>query len=303
MDRLATMEAFVLVVDTGSFSAAARRLNVGQPAVSKTIAQLEDRLGVKLLARTTRGLTATEAGLNFYERARRSIEEAEEAEISARTAGSSLTGRLRICAAVTFARIHIIPRLPEFLARHPELEMEVVLDDRNIDLVQEGIDVALRMGRLVDSTLTARRIASSPHAVLATPSYFARSGEPAKPGDLAGHEAVVYDQRGGGSTWLFQRDGAQMAITLKGRLRVTAAEGLRAAVLANAGLAIVSEWMFAPEIANGTVKVVLKDWQLPRIDLWAVFPTGRTATAKARAFAEFVREVMHVPGGAKSETL
>ena len=303
MDRLATMEAFVLVVDTGSFSAAARRLNVGQPAVSKTIAQLEDRLGVKLLARTTRGLTATEAGLNFYERARRSIEEAEEAELSARTAGSSLTGRLRICAAVTFARIHIIPRLPEFLARYPELEMEVVLDDRNIDLVQEGIDVALRMGRLVDSTLTARRIASSPHAVLATPSYFARSGEPAKPGDLAGHEAVVYDQRGGGSTWLFQRDGAQMAITLKGRLRVTAAEGLRAAVLANAGLAIVSEWMFAPEIANGTVKVVLKDWQLPRIDLWAVFPTGRTATAKARAFAEFVREVMHVPGGAKSETL
>jgi DNA-binding transcriptional LysR family regulator len=303
MDRLATMETFVVVVDTGSFSAAARRLNVGQPAVSKTIAQLEDRLGVKLLARTTRGLTATEAGLNFYERARRAIEETEEAELSARTAGSSLTGRLRICAAVTFARIHVVPRLPEFLARHPELEMEVVLDDRNIDLVQEGIDVALRMGRLVDSTLTARRIASSPHAVLATPSYFARSGEPAKPGDLAGHEAVVYDQRGGGSTWLFQRDGAQMAITLKGRLRVTAAEGLRAAVLANAGLAIVSEWMFAPEIANGTVKVVLKDWQLPRIDLWAVFPTGRTATAKARAFAEFVREVMHVPGGAKSETL
>ena len=303
MDRLAAMEAFVLVVDTGSFSAAARRLNVGQPAVSKMVAQLEDRLGVKLLARTTRGLTATEAGLNFYERARRSIEEAEEAELSVRAAGSSFTGRLRICAAVTFARIHIIPRLPEFLARYPELEMEVVLDDRNIDLVQEGIDVALRMGRLVDSTLTARRIASSPSVVLATPTYFARSGEPAKPGDLVGHEAVIYDQPGGGSTWPFQRDEARIAITLKGRLRVTAAEGLRAAVLANAGLAIVSEWMFAPEIADGTVKVVLKDWQLPRMDLWAVFPAGRTATAKARTFAEFVREVMYVPGGANSETL
>lgn len=303
MDRLAAMEAFVLVVDTGSFSAAARRLNLGQPAVSKMVAQLEDRLGVKLLARTTRGLTPTEAGLNFYERARRSIEEADEAELSARTARSSLTGRLQICAAVTFARIHIIPRLPEFLARHPELEMEVVLDDRNIDLVQEGIDVALRMGRLINSTLTARRIASSPHAVLATPFYFARSGEPAKPSDLAGHEAVIYDQRGGGSAWPFQRDGAQIAITLKGRLRVTAAEGLRAAVLANAGLAIVSEWMFAHEIADGTVKVVLKDWQLPRIDLWAVFPAGRTATAKARTFTKFVREVMHVPDGANSEAL
>jgi DNA-binding transcriptional LysR family regulator len=303
MDRLAAMEAFVVVVDTGSFSAAARRLNVGQPAVSKMVAQLEDRLGVKLLVRTTRGQTATEAGLNYYERARRSIEAADEAELSARTAGSGLTGRLRICAAVTFARIHLIPRLPEFLARHPELEMDVVLDDRNIDLIQEGIDVALRMGRLVDSTLTARRIASSPHAVLATPSYFARSGEPAKPGDLAGHEAVIYDQRGGGPAWTFQRDGAQIAVTLKGRLRVSAAEGLRAAVLANAGLAIVSEWMFAPEIADGTVKVVLKDWELPRIDLWAVSPAGRTATVKARTFTEFVQEVMHLPGEADSEIL
>ena len=303
MDRLAAMEAFVVVVDTGSFSAAARRLNVGQPAVSKMVAQLEDRLGVKLLLRTTRGLTATEAGLNYYERARRSIEAADEAELSARTAGSGLTGRLRICAAVTFARIHLIPRLPEFLARHPELEMDVVLDDRNIDLIQEGIDVALRMGRLVDSTLTARRIASCPHAVLATPSYFARSGEPAKPGDLAGHEAVIYDQRGGGPAWTFQRDGAQIAVTLKGRLRVSAAEGLRAAVLANAGLAIVSEWMFAPEIADGTVKVVLKDWELPRIDLWAVSPAGRTATVKARTFTEFVQEVMHLPGEADSEIL
>lgn len=303
MNRLAAMEAFVLVVDTGSFSAAARRLNVGQPSLSKMVAQLEERLGVKLLARTTRGLTATEAGLNFYERARRSIEEAEEAELSVRRAGSSLTGRLQICAAVTFARIHIIPGLPEFLARHPELDMELVLDDRNIDLVQEGIDVALRMGRLIDSTLTARRIASSPHVVLATPSYFARTGEPAKPSDLAGHEAVIYDQRVGGSTWPFQRDGAQIAIALKGRLRVTAAEGLRAAVLANTGLAIISEWMFAPEIADGTVKVVLKDWQLPRIDLWAVFPAGRTATAKARTFTDFVREVMRVPDGANSETL
>jgi DNA-binding transcriptional LysR family regulator len=148
MDRLAAMETFVLVVDTGSFSAAARRLNVGQPAVSKLIAQLEDRLGVKLLVRTTRGLTATEAGLNYYERARRSIEEADEAELAARGAARSLAGRLRIAAAVTFARIHVMPHLPEFLRQHPDLEIEVVLDDRNVDLVQEGIDVALRMGRL-----------------------------------------------------------------------------------------------------------------------------------------------------------
>jgi DNA-binding transcriptional LysR family regulator len=296
------MEAFVLVVDTGSFTAAARRLDVGQPAVSKLVAQLEERLGVKLLVRTTRGLTATEAGLNYYERARRSIEEADEAELAARGAGMSLTGRLRVCAAVTFARIHLIPRVPEFLARHPGLEIDFVLDDRNVDLVQEGIDVALRMGRLADSTLTARRIASSPHAVLGSPAYFARAGEPAEPGDLVAHEAVIYDQGGGGADWTFHRGGTEITVALKGRLRVSAAEGVRAAVLADAGLAIASEWMFAPEIMDGTVKVVLQGWELPRIDLWAVFPAGRTATTKARTFTRFVQEVMRVPNGVNSET-
>ena len=300
MDRLAAMEAFVLVVDTGSFSAAARRLNVGQPAVSKLVAQLEERLGVKLLVRTTRGLTATEAGLNYYERARRSIEEADEAESAARGAGSGLTGRLRICGAVTFARIHLMPRLPEFLARHPELEMEVVLDDRNIDLVQEGIDVALRMGQLSDSSLTARRIASGRHVVVGTPAYFERTGKPTAPGDLAAHQAVIYDQEAGGQDWTFQRDDAEIAVILKGRLRVSAAEGVRAAVLANAGIAVASEWMFSPEIADRTVQMVLQDWELPRIDLWAVFPAGRTATTKARTFTQFVQEVMRAPSGAAS---
>jgi DNA-binding transcriptional LysR family regulator len=302
MDRMAAMEAFVLVVDTGSFSAAARRLKVGQPAVSKLVAHLEERLGVKLLVRTTRGLTATEAGLNYYERARRSIEEADEAESAARGAGTSLTGKLRVAAAVAFARIHLMPRLPEFLGRHPDLEIDVVLDDRNIDLVQEGIDVALRMGRLTDSRLTARRIASGPHIVVGTPSYFARAGEPREPSGLAAHDAVIYDQGGGGADWTFQRDGEEIAVTLKGRLRVSAAEGVRAAVLANAGIAIASEWMFAPEIADGTVKVVLQDWELPRIDLWAVSPAGRTATFKARTFTQFVQEVMRPPSGAKPET-
>jgi DNA-binding transcriptional LysR family regulator len=294
------MEAFVLVVDTGSFSAAARRLKVGQPAVSKLVAQLEERLGVKLLVRTTRGLTATEAGLKYYERARRSIEEADEAESAARGAGSGLTGRLRICGAVTFARIHLIPRLPEFLARHPELEMEVVLDDRNIDLVQERIDVALRMGRLSDSSLTARRIASGRHVVVGTPAYFERTGKPTAPGDLAAHQAVIYDQEAGGQDWIFQRDDAEIAVTLKGRLRVSAAEGVRAAVLAHAGIAVASEWMFSPEIADRTVQMVLQDWELRRIDLWVVFPAGRTATTKARTFTQFVQEVMRAPSGAAS---
>jgi DNA-binding transcriptional LysR family regulator len=171
MDRLTAMQTFLTVVDTGSFSSAARRLNVGQPAVSKTIAQLEGRLGVKLLVRSTRGLAPTEAGLNFYERARRSVEEADEADLAARGAGAGLSGKLRVCAAVTFARLHVVPRLPEFLAQNPELEIDIVLDDRNIDLVEEGIDVALRMGPMSDSSLTARKIGTSPRAVMGSAAY------------------------------------------------------------------------------------------------------------------------------------
>jgi DNA-binding transcriptional LysR family regulator len=300
MDRLAAMQAFVLVVDSGSFSAAARRLNVGQPALSKSIAQLEDRLGVKLLVRTTHGLTPTEAGLHFYERARRSIEEADEAELAARGASAGLTGKLRVSAAVTFARIHLMPRIPEFLALNPDLEMEVVLDDRNIDLVREGIDVALRMGKLADSSLTARRIATCRHVVLGTPAYFERAGLPKAPGDLTAHETVIYAQRGGGAVWHFRREGVELTVTLRGRLHVSAAEGVRAAVFANSGIAITSEWMFAPEIVDGTVKAVLKDWELPPMDLWAIFPAGRTPTTKARTFANFVERLMHGSTGSST---
>lgn len=286
MDRLASMETFIRVVETGSFSAAARQLRVGQPAVSKTVAQLENYLGVKLLTRSTRGLAPTEAGLGYFERAKRAIEEADEAELAARGAGSGLKGRLRLCAAVTFARIHLIPLLPQFLAQHPELDLEVVLDDRQIDLVQEGIDVALRMGKLLDSALTVRRIARCKRLVLGTPAYFDRAGTPQTPAELSKHQAVVYLQ-GEGSIWSFRRDSSEAAVTVQSRLRVTAAEGVRAAVLAHVGLTIASEWMFTPELRSGAVRAVLSEWSLPPLDLWAVFPTGRAATAKARAFVDF----------------
>lgn len=292
MDRFAAMETFVTVVDTGSFSAAARRLNIGQPAVSKAIAQLEGRLGVKLLVRSTRGLTTTEAGLNFYERARRSVEEGDEADLAARGAGAGLSGKLRVCAAVTFARLHIIPGIPEFLARNPDLEMEIILDDRNIDLVQEGIDVGLRMGVLPDSSLTARKIATNPRAVIGAAAYFQRFGMPSTPAELVLHDAVVYPHNGGSDVWSFQRGGAEESVAVKSRLRITAAEGIRAAVLAGAGLTIASEWMFAPELEDGTVQRALTDWRLPGVDLWAVFPAGRAATAKARTFVAFVETLM-----------
>ena len=288
MNRFSTMEAFVRVVETGSFSGAARQLRIGQPAVSKAVAQIEERLGVRLLLRTTHRLTPTESGQNFYEHAKRALEEVEEADLAARGAAAALSGRLRICAAVTFARLHIMPHLPEFLNQHPALDVDVVLDDRNVDLIEAGIDVALRMGALLDSSLTARKIGQGRRLVLGTPAYFAHAGEPRTPIDLVAHQAIIYDQRGGGGAWLFQQGLTETTVTLKGRVRVTAAEGVREAVFSNLGLTVSSEWMFAPELATGVVRPVLEDWTLPPIDLWSVFPSGRQASAKARAFASFI---------------
>jgi DNA-binding transcriptional LysR family regulator len=289
MDRLAAMEALVRVVDAGSFSRAAKQMRVGQPALSKAVAQLEDRLGVRLLLRSTQGLTPTEAGRNFYDRARRSIEEAEKAELAARGAAATLTGRLRFCAPLTFARLHVMPRLPAFLAEHPLLDIDVYLDDRDIDLVTTGIDVALLIGRLIDSAVTARKIGECQRRVIATPAYFAARGVPRTPADLLMHEAIIYEQRDGGATWAFRQGMSEISVTVNGRLRVSATEGIREAVLGDLGLAIASEWAFGPELRSGAVVSVLQEWQLPPADLWAVFPAGRQASAKARAFASFIR--------------
>ncbi|MBD1554447.1 LysR family transcriptional regulator [Pseudomonas typographi] len=295
MDRMAAMETYVSVVEAGSFSAAAKRLKLGQPAVSKSIAQLEARLGARLLLRSTRGLALTDAGQRFYEQARRAIEAVECAEQVVRNASTGLSGVLRVSAAVTFARLHILPALKVFLDRHPNLQIDIVLDDRTIDLLEQGVDVALRMGSLDDSSMTARRLSQSRRHVVGTPAYFAQAGTPTAPAQLSQHQAVVYSLRGGGESWSFSQHGKAVAVVVSGRVSVSAAEGIRTAVLADMGLAIASEWMFAPELANGTVQAVLTDWELPSIDLWAVFPAGRLVSAKARAFVAFVEEVLAAP--------
>lgn len=290
MDRFHSMATFIRVVETGSFSAAARQLNVGQPAVSKIVAQLESRLQTRLLTRSTHGLMPTEAGQRFYERARVALQEADEAELAARGAGKGLSGKLRISAATTFARLHIIPQLPRFLEEHPELNVDVILDDRVIDLIAEGIDISLRMGNLPDSSAVARKLATSPRSVIATPGYLTQKGEPQTPAELAEHEAILYNPQP--SLWSFTRHGTVISISVSGRLRVSAAEGQRAAVLSHMGLCIASDWMFAEELEKGAVRKVLTAWELPSVDLWAVFPNGRLASAKARQFAGFVEAIM-----------
>jgi DNA-binding transcriptional LysR family regulator len=290
VDRLAAMEAFVRVIDAGSFSGAAQQLRVGQSTISKTIAQLEDRLGVRLVLRSTHGLTPTEAGRNFYERAKRTIDEAEQAEAAARGDATTVQGRLRVSAPATFARLHIIPHLPTFLSQHPALDVDVILGDGDVDLVEAGVDVALRLGNLADSALTGRKVGQSRALVVGARTYFATHGVPRTPAELAAHQVVIYEhQRAGGTTWTFRQGTTEVTVHVSGRLRVTAAEGIREGVFAGLGLSIGgSEWLFAPELKSGQALSVLEDWSLPSVDLWAIFPTGRQTSAKSRAFARFI---------------
>ena len=298
MDRYNEMKTLARVVDTGSFSAAARQLRVGQPAVSKTIAQLEDRLGVRLLTRSTRGLTPTEACLRYLDHARRALSETDEADQAARSEGRGLEGVLRISAPTSFARLHVIPHLADFLATHPALGIDMLLDDRRVDLIEEGADLSLRIGDLPDSAASARRIGRSDRLVVATPAYFERCGMPAAPADLTVHQAVIYTVSRT-ATWQFKRGSEQISLTVSGRLRVSGAEGVRAAILADLGLTIASRWLFDAELATGAVVATLGDWHLPPVDLWAVYPSGRLASAKARAFAAFLEQRQIGWSGAK----
>jgi DNA-binding transcriptional LysR family regulator len=295
MDRLYEMELFVRVVETGSFSAAARDLKLGQPSISKTIAALEERLGVRLLVRSTRQLAPTEAGTAFYERALRAITEANEADAAAQGAGAGLEGRLRICAPVTFARLHVVPKLGAFLDAHPRLRLELVMDDRVIDLVAENIDAALRLGNLNDSSLRVRKLTQVERYVVASPAYLTRKGVPSNPTDLLEHDGIIYGQSSGGQEWIFRRGSSETSIQLRTRLTLSAAEGVREAVLAGQGFAITSRWMFAPELASGAVIPVLKEWSLPPMELWVIYPSGKLTSAKARAFVKWFESTITEP--------
>src|SRR6202167_3939059 len=292
MDRLREMEMFVRVVEAGSFSAAARDLDMGQPAVSKTIASLEDRLGIRLLTRSTRKLAPTEAGSAFYERAVRAIGEANEAEAAAQGAGAGLGGRLRLSAPLTFSRLHLVPKLGAFLDAHPKLQLDLVMDDRAVDLVAENIDAALRLGVLTDSALKARKLGQTDRLVVATPAYLARRGVPRTPADLLKHDGIIYGESSGGQEWLFRRSTSETSVSLKARLKLTAAEGVREAVLAGQGFAIASRGMFAPELKSGEVVGIVDEWTLPAMDLWVIYPSGRLTSAKARAFIKWFEKII-----------
>ena len=291
MDRVDAMSLFVRVVDSGSFSAVARTLGVGQPAISKQIAALEAHLGAQLLQRTSRSLTLTEAGHDFYESAVRVVSDVEAAESRIGRGRIAPSGLVRANVTPVFGRLHIVPRLREFFARYPGVSVELVVTDHLVNLVEEGIDVGIHNGELSDSSLIASKIAQTPIVTVATPAYLAAHGEPATPAELEGHGCVIYAPQGTPRPWWFAGRFDRITHQPKGAFRTNDAEQIRAAVLADMGLSHTPGWLFASEIASGAVREVLKDYARPKLSISAVRPGGRFLASKIRVFIDFLAEI------------
>jgi DNA-binding transcriptional LysR family regulator len=293
-DRLQQLIAFVRAAEAASFSRAARDLGTTQPSVSRMVSALEDRLGVKLLLRTTRRVTLTDAGAAFLERARHALEELDDAEDAARGI-DSLKGVLRVAMSGAFGIREIIPHLPAFLAEHPQLKLELLMSDRTDDLVAEGADVAIRLGRLADSGFGARKLGTAERHAVAAPSYLARRGHPTTLADLAGHDCILGPGSSGRRGWSFIRHGAVTSITVEGRVQAATAEGVIACAKAGLGIALASHWMCRAELDAGELVAILSEYQLDPVDVHAVYPGGRRPSVKVRAFSDFLLAKLAAP--------
>jgi DNA-binding transcriptional LysR family regulator len=286
-DRLLELSAFVRAAETGSFSRVAREFGVSQPSVSRMVASLEARLGVKLLLRTTRRVTPTDAGAVFLERSRRILGDLGDAEDAARGV-DSLHGVLRVVMPGAFGNREVIPRLPGFLAQHPQLRVELLISDRLDDLVAEGADMALRLGHLTDSEFGARLLATASRLAVAAPAYLKGRGLPKTLADLSRHDCIVGPGFSGRQGWRFTRSGAVTSVVVEGRVQVASAEGVIACVKAGLGIAVVSQWMCRAELESGELSAILLDYELDRVDVHAVYPGGRRPSLKVRAFSDYL---------------
>ena len=286
-DRLRELSVFVRAAESGSFSGAAREFRLSQPSVSRMVASLEARLGVKLLLRTTRRVTPTDAGAVFLERSRQILADLDEAAHAARGA-ESLHGILRVALSVAFGTREVIPRLPAFLAQHPRLRVELLISDRTEDLIAEGADLALRFGRLADSQFGARLLATAPRFVVASSEYLAQRGIPRTLADLSRHDCIIGPGMSGQSGWSFKRSGAVKSVAIEGRVQVASSEGVVACVKAGLGLAVVSRWMCSTELERGELSHVLQDYQLDPVEVHAIYPAGRRPSPKVRSFSDYL---------------
>lgn len=291
MDRLTSMEVFHWVVELGSFSRAADRLDLSKASVTAHIGALESRLGVKLLNRTTRRLSLTDDGAVYLEHVRRLLADVQETEAALAAGRSVPRGVLRVEMPVPLGRQHIVPALPRFAAQYPELRVIALLEDRRTNLVEEGVDVAVRLGPLSDSSLVARRVYDARWGTYASPDYLAVHGEPKTPGDLAGHNCLglFVVSRGDVFEWVFEKDGERVVHTPGNRLSVSNGEAMLDAAVNGAGIVQSLDLFASRWVASGALRPILADWQ--RADpfpISVVYPQGRHLSAKVRAFIDFV---------------
>jgi LysR family transcriptional regulator for bpeEF and oprC len=291
MDRLTSMEVFRWVVDLGSFSRAADRLDLSKATVTAHVAAIENRLGVRLLNRTTRKLSLTEDGSAYLEHVRRVLADVQETEDMLSNARGTPRGRLRVDMPVTLGRQHIVPALPRFAAQYPDIEVVATLDDRRIDLVEEGVDVALRMGALEDSSFIAKRIYSSGYVVCASPDYLAIHGTPATPEDLVAHRCLGFYNAATRRVieWPFERNGERFSLVPRGMLTVSNAEALVDAALGGAGIICTLEMIVSRQLASGELVPVLEDVRTSlQVAISAIYPQNRHLSPKVRVFVDFV---------------
>ncbi len=296
MDRLTAMQTFVRVVESGSFSAVARESQATQSAVSKQVAALEKLLGARLLSRTTRSLALTEEGERYFEQARRLVAEVAEAESSLRQGEQQLTGWLRVAASVGFGRLKLMPVVKSFLAAHPGVKVDLRLNDGFIDLVEQGIDVAVRIGALSDSSLVAQRIGTSQRVLVASRQYLRQLPRgvkpPRVPQDLLQLNCIVYTELATQNAWTFTAGagapvavGTAVTVRAQGNLQTNSSEVIRAAVLSGMGVGFSPTWLFEEEMARGDLQVLLPDWPAPSMPVHLISPSQRRQSGKVKAFA------------------
>jgi DNA-binding transcriptional LysR family regulator len=291
MDPSSDMAVFVRVANAGSMSAAGRALGMSPAMVSKRIARLEARLGVRLLHRTTRRLHLTEEGAAFHERSARILADIEESEAAVSGMRGAPRGTLRFTAGATFARLHLGPLFPEFLARYPEVKLEANFTDQVVDIVDQGLDLAIRIAELRDSSLVARKLAPNRSVVCAAPGYLKKFGAPRHPRDLADHRCIILAQTAGPKpVWNFQGKEGPISVHVDGPIICNHGEVVRDAAIAGLGLAIKSTWDIGAELRAGRLKTVLDEYMLPAAHIYAVYPHSRHLSPKVRCFVDFLVE-------------
>lgn len=286
-DRWQEMAVFVRVAESGSLSRAARELKLSQPSVSRIIGTLEARLGTTLLLRTTRSISLTEAGALYLDRARYLLAEMEEAEQAARGT-DSLHGVIRLAMPVLYGTRAVIPALAPFLARHPDLRVEMIMSDARQNLITDGVDVAIRLGvgPLDDSTFGARKLALVERLVVAAPAYLSAHGAPANPAELARHDCIVQHGLFGRESWRFTHNQTVTSVNVPAKLWINSAPGILAAAVAGMGIALVTRVMAGEELRTGLLTQLLEPYRLDPAEVYAVFPAGPRPSAKVRAIVD-----------------